>query len=169
MDLPPITSAMSSESSPSNHLLGLSSILLQFTADLKPWSSKFVVLHGDKLLDISSASLGSESIIACGIHPQKLPYPQILYCFDDNHFFTIDSEDKMISMIKSPTTIDGCKLVTNQSKVKISNYRKKTLTFLCSHGKVMKVSDDFQFHPDNVGKSNVSIKRLKQTSQKVAL
>jgi hypothetical protein len=118
-------------------------------------------MHGDNLLDISSAAQGSESFIPCGIHPQKLPYPQTSYCFDDNHFFTIDSEDKMISMIKSPTTINGCKLVTNQSKAKISNYRKKTWTFLCSHGKVMKVSDDFQFHPDNVGKSNVSIQRLK--------
>ena len=56
--------------------------------------------------------------------------------------------------------------VKNQSKAKISNYRKKTWTFLCSHGKVMKVSDDFQFHPDNVGKSNVSIQRLKQTKSK---
>jgi hypothetical protein len=123
-------------------------------------------MHGDKLLDISSAAQGSESIIPRGIHPQKLPYPQKSYCFDDNHFFTIDSEDKMISMIKSPTTINGCKLVTNESKAKLSNYRKKTWTFLCSHGKVMKVSDDFQFHPDNVGKSNVSIQHLKQTKSK---
>jgi hypothetical protein len=30
----------------------------------------------------------------------------------------------------------------------------------------MKVSDDFQFHPDNVGKSNVSIQCLKQTKSK---
>jgi hypothetical protein len=30
----------------------------------------------------------------------------------------------------------------------------------------MKVSDDFQFHPDNVGKSNVSIHYLKQTKSK---
>ncbi len=127
MDSPPITSAMSTESSPSNHLLGLSSNLLRLTADLKSWSSKFIVMHGDKLLDISSAAQGSESIIPCGIHPQKLPYPQTSYCFDDNYFFTIDSEDKMISMIKSPTTIDGCKLVTNQSKAKISNYRKINL------------------------------------------
>ena len=56
--------------------------------------------------------------------------------------------------------------VKNQSKAKISNYRKKTWTFVCSHGKVMKVTDDFQFHPDNVGKSNVSIQHLKCTKSK---
>jgi hypothetical protein len=143
MDSPPITSAMSTESSPSNHLLGLSSNLLRLTAELKSWSSKFVVMHGDQLLDISSAARGSESINPCGIHPQKLPYPQTSYCFNGNHFFTIDSEDKMISMIESPNTIDGCKLVTNISDARTSNYREKTWTFLCSHGKVMKFSDDF--------------------------
>jgi hypothetical protein len=58
----------------------------------------------------------------------------------------------MISMIKSPNTIDGCKLVTKISDARPSNYRKKTWTSLCSHGKVMKVTDDSQFHPDNVGK-----------------
>ncbi len=116
---------MSTESSPSNHLSGLSSNLLRLTAGLKSWSSNFVVMHGDKLLDISSAAQGSESIIPCGIHSQKLPYPQTSYCFDVNHFFTIDSEDKMISMIKLPNTIDGCKLVTNIRDARPSNYRKK--------------------------------------------
>jgi hypothetical protein len=123
-------------------------------------------MHGDKLLDISSAAQGPESIIPCGIHSQKLPYPQTSYCFDVNQFFFIDSEDKMISMIKSPNTMDGCKLVTNISDARPSNYRKKTWTFVCSHGKVMKVTDDFQFHPDNVGKSNVSIQHLKCTKSK---
>ena len=152
---------MSTESSPSNHLSGLSSNLHRLTADLKSWSSKFVVMHGDQLLDISSAAHGPESIFPCGIHSQTLPYPQASYCFDVNQFFTIDSEDKMISMIKSPNTIDGCKLVTNISDARPSNYRKKTWTFLCSHGKVMKVTDDSQFHPDNVGKPNVGIQHLK--------
>jgi hypothetical protein len=123
-------------------------------------------MHGNKLLDISSVAQGPESIIPCGIHSQKLPYPQTSYCFDVNQFFTIDSENKMISMIKSPNTINGCKLVTNMSDAMPSNYRKKTWTFVCSHGKVMKVMDDFQFHPDNVGKSNVSIQHLKHTKSK---
>jgi hypothetical protein len=118
-------------------------------------------MHGDKLLDISSAAQGPESIISCGIHSQKLPNPQTSYCFDVNQFVTIDSEDKMISMIKSSNTIDGCKLVTNISDARPSNYRKKMWTFVCSHGKVMKVMDDFQFHSDNVGKSNDSIQHLK--------
>jgi hypothetical protein len=153
---------MSTESSPSNHLSGLSSNLLQMTAYLKSWSSKFVVLHGDTLLDTSSVVQGSESFILCGIYSHKLPYLQTLYCFDDNHFFSID--EKMISMIKSPTTTDGCKLVTNQSKAKMSNYRKKLQHFCVPI--VMKVSDDVQFHPDNVGKSNVSIRCLKRTKSK---
>ncbi len=106
---------MSTESSPSNHLSGLSSNLLWLTADLKSWSSNFVVMHGDKLLDTSSAAQGPESIFPYGIHPQNLPYPQTSYDFDVNQFFTIDSEDKMIFMIKSPNTINGCKLVTNVS------------------------------------------------------
>jgi hypothetical protein len=72
----------------------------------------------------------------------------------------------MISMIKSPNTINGCKLVTNISDARPSNYGKKTWTFVCSHGKVMKIMDDFQSHPDNVGKSNVSIQHLKCTKSK---
>ncbi len=33
-------------------------------------------MHGDQLLDISSAALGPESIVPCGIPSQTLPYPQ---------------------------------------------------------------------------------------------
>ncbi len=93
-------------------------------------------------------------------------YPQASNCFDVNYFFTIDSKDKLISMIKSPNTIDGCKLVTNISDSRQSSHRKKTWTFLCYHGKVMKVTDDCQFHHDNVGKSNISIQHLKCTKSK---
>ncbi len=80
----------STESSPSNHLSGLSSNLLRLTADLKSWSSNFFVIHGNQLLDISSAAHGPESILSCGIHSQTLPYPQASYCFDVNQFFIID-------------------------------------------------------------------------------
>jgi hypothetical protein len=72
----------------------------------------------------------------------------------------------MISMIKSSNTINGCRLVTNISDARPSNYREKTWMFLCSHGKVLKVMDDSQFHPDNVGKSNVGIQHLKHTESK---
>jgi hypothetical protein len=87
---------------------------------LKFWSSKFFVRDGDEMIDISSATQGKSSTVPCGARQQTFPYPGTAYRFDPVIFhgetteFDINKAEKqLLSLMKLPTTIDGCQIILN--------------------------------------------------------
>ena len=138
--------------------------LLRLTSDMNSWSSKFMVTHGNTLIDVSSAAAKRSPSAPSGIFPpQKISYPHSSYYFDENLFFGIDASEPLFKMLQSPHCVDRCKLVCYRSWKKGSHYRKRSWTFVCSHGIVMNDIEDSHFKSDSVGKSNVPIQRLKRT------
>ncbi len=84
----------------------------------------------------------------------------------DQEFDIDDAEAKLFALMKSPHTIDGCKLVRHQVDTATTCKGKRTWTFICSHGKVMRKIDDRHFGPDSVGKINVLYQNVKRTKSK---
>jgi hypothetical protein len=98
----------------------LSKNLLDMAEKLKFWSSKFFVRDGDEMIDISSAAQGKSSNFPCGATQQPFPYPGTAYRFDPVIFhgettkFDInEAEKQLLSLMKLPTTIDGCQIILN--------------------------------------------------------
>ncbi len=128
---------------------------------------------GDQLIDVSSAARGADSTIPIGSTQQHFPYTGPVYQFDpilfhnpDQEFDIDDVEAKLFALMKSPRAIDGCKLVQHRVDKAIACNHKKSWTFICSHGKVMRNIDDSHFGPDSVGKINVLYQNAKRTNSK---
>jgi hypothetical protein len=94
--------------------------LLQLSAQLNFWQSKFTIMDGNHMIDVSSAACGEPSTIPVGATQQTFPYPGTvyqLYPFNfqpdkDNKEFDLDNvEVKLHSLMKSSYTVDGCKLI----------------------------------------------------------
>jgi hypothetical protein len=67
---------------------------------------------------VSSAARDELSTISIGSTQQQFPYTGTMYRFDprlfhipDQEFDINDAEAKLFALMKSPHTIDGCKLV----------------------------------------------------------
>ncbi len=91
------------------------------TEKLKFWSSKFLVRDGDEMIDISSAAQGKSSPVPCDATQKTFPYPGTAYRFDpvifhgENTEFDInEAETQLLSLMKLPTTINGCHMILNQ-------------------------------------------------------
>jgi hypothetical protein len=85
---------------------------------LKLWTSKFTVRDGNQLINVSSAACGPTSTIPIGSTRQHFPYTGTMYQFDsilfynpDQEFDIDDAEAKLFALMKSPHTVDGCKLI----------------------------------------------------------
>jgi hypothetical protein len=96
----------------------LSKNLLDMAEKLKFWSSKFL---SDEMIDLSSTAKGKSSTIPCGATQQTFPYPCAAYRFDPVIFhgettkFDInEAEKQLLSLMKLPTTIDGCQMILNR-------------------------------------------------------
>ena len=63
-------------------LKSLSKNLLDMAEKLIFWSSKFLVIDSDEMIDISSAAQGTSSTVPCGAIQQTFPYPGTAYRFD---------------------------------------------------------------------------------------
>jgi hypothetical protein len=131
------------------------------------------VRDGNECIDVSSAAHGELSTIPIGSTRQQFPCTGTMYQFDpslfhnpDQEFDIDDTEAKLFALMKSPHTIDGCKLVRHQVDTATTCNRKRTWTFICSYGKVMRKIDDHHFGPDSVGKINVSYQNVKRTKSK---
>ena len=98
-----------------------------------------MVPHGDQSIDVSSAAQGAlSSSPLSGVFPhQTMPYPCAKYYFDDNLYFGMDGKDLLLNLLKSPNCIDGCKLVSMRPNKNKTQFRKGTLTLVCSHDIVM--------------------------------
>ncbi len=73
---------------------------------------------GNECIDVLSAARGELSTIPIGSTQQQFPYTGTMYQFDpclfhipDQEFDIDDAEAKLFALMKSPQTIDGCKLV----------------------------------------------------------
>ena len=127
-----------------------------------------MVRDGNKLIDVSSAVCASSSTIPIGATQQNLTYSGTVYQCDPKLFNNtngcmigskIDLDDvemKLFSMLKSPNTVDGCKLVRHRVDKPETCNMKRSWTYIFSYGKVMRSIDDSHFGPDFVGKLNVT-------------
>jgi hypothetical protein len=94
------------------------------------------------LIDVSSAAWGADSTIPIGSTRQNFPYTGTVYQFDpilfhnpDQEFDIDDAEAKLFALMKSPHAVDRCKLVQQRVDKAIICNRKRSWTFICSHGK----------------------------------
>jgi hypothetical protein len=162
-----LTTNTSDDSVQENHIEASMNKILCMSSDLNTLTSKFVVTHGDKSIDVSLAAQGNISTFPFGISPtQKNDYSWTKYCFDENLFFGIDAKEALCKMLKSPNCIDGCKLVANCVNNISTTSRKCAWTFVCSHGVVMNEINQTQFFPDSVRKSNVYVQYLKHVKSR---
>jgi hypothetical protein len=127
----------------------------------------------DQLIDVSSAARGPSSTLPIGSTQQHYPYTGTMYQFDPILFYNPDqefdidiAETKLFALMKSPHVIDGCKLVRHQVDKAITCNRKRSWTFIFSHGKVMRNIDESHFGPDSVGKIKVAYQNAKRTKSK---
>ncbi len=128
---------------------------------------------GNQLIDVSSAAWGADSTIPIGSTRPHFPYTGTVYQFDpilfhnpDQEFVFGDAEAKLFALMKSPHAVNGCKLVQHRVNKAIICNPKRSWTFICSHGKVMRNIDDSHFGPDSVRKINVSYQNAKRTKSK---
>jgi hypothetical protein len=72
------------------------------------------------MIDVSSAAYRESSTVPVGATQQKFPYPGTMYQLDslifqpdnDNKEFDLDDvEAQLYSLMKSPYTVNGCKLI----------------------------------------------------------
>ncbi len=91
---------------------------LSLSDQLRFWTSKFTVRDGSEFIDVSSAARGESSTIPLGSTRQHFSCTGTMYQFDpslfhilDQEFNIDDAEAKLFALMKSPHTIDGCKLV----------------------------------------------------------
>jgi hypothetical protein len=165
----------------SSNLSSLSKNLQVLAEQLKFWSSKFVVTEGDVMIDISLAAKGMSSTVPVGAQQQTLPYPGTFYRFDpcifhgQNTELDLDQaenlnqvENWLYALMKLPSTVDGCTIVMKQCSLKVTCHRRRSWTFLCSHGMIMREIQDSHFGPNSVGKLNVSLQSIKHNNSKGA-
>ncbi len=88
---------------------------------------------------------------------------------DNKEFDLNDAEFKLYSLMKSPYTVDGCKLIRHLVDKVATCRRKRCWYSICSHGKVMRQIDDSHFAPHSVRKINVTYQHAKKTKSKASL
>jgi hypothetical protein len=152
--------------------------LLHLSAQLKFWQSKFTIMNGNQMIDVSSAACGESSTIPVGATQQTFPYSETVYQLDplifqpdeDNKEFDLDdAKFKLHSLMKSPYTVDGCKLIQHRVDKVATCRRKRCWYFICSHDNVMRQIDESHFAPHSVGKINVTYQHAKKKKLKASL
>jgi hypothetical protein len=156
--------------------ISLSKNLLDMAEKLKFWSSKFFARDGDEMICISSAAQGKSSIVPCGATKQTFPYPGTAYRFDPVIFYgettefdKNEAEKQLLSLMKLPTTIDGCQIILNQWNKNVTCHRKLTFDFICSHGRKMPSLKESNFGTGRVGKLHAVTQKVKRTKTKGAV
>ena len=87
--------------------------------------------------------------------------------YNPDHEFDIDDvEAKLFVLMKSPHAVDGCKLVQHRVDKAVTCDWKRSWTFICSHGKVMRNINESHFGPGSVGKINVTYQNATRTKSK---
>jgi hypothetical protein len=135
-------------------------------------------MDGDQMIDVSSAACGESSTIPVGATQQTFPYPGTVYQLDplifqpdnDNKEFDLgDAEVKLHSLMKSPYTVNGCKLIRHRVDRVATCRRKRCWYFICAHGKVMRQIDESHFAPHSFGKLNVTYQDTKKKKSNASL
>ena len=133
------------------------------------------------MIDISSAAKGMSSTVPKGAQQHTLPYPWTFYWFDPSIFhgqntkLDLDQaenlnqvENRLYALMKLPSTIDECTLVMKRRSLKNTCHRRRSWTFLCSHGMIMREIQDSHFGPNSVGQLNVLVQSIKHNNSKGA-
>jgi hypothetical protein len=142
----------------SSNISPLSKNLQLLYEQLKFWSSKFVVKEGDVMIDISLTAKGMSSLVPVCAQQHTLPYPETFYQFDpcifhrQNTELNLDQaenldlvENWLYALMKLPSTVDGCTMVMKQCSLKVTCHRRRSWTFLGSHGMIMRGIQDSHF------------------------
>ncbi len=121
------------------------------------------------------------SSVPVGAQQPILPYPGTFYWFDPCLFYGQNTaldldqaenldlvENCLYALMKLPSTVDGCTMIMKQRSVKVICHRRRSWTFLCSHGIIVREMQDSYFGPNSVGKVNVSLQSRKKTNSKGA-
>jgi hypothetical protein len=78
--------------------------ILCMSSNLNAWTSKFVVTHGVKSIDVSFAAKGHISSFLSGISPtQRIDYSWTKYCFDENLFLVLMLRNHFAKCSNLPT------------------------------------------------------------------
>jgi hypothetical protein len=80
----------------------------------------------------------------------------MIFHYPNNEFDLDDAEAKLVSLMKSPHAMEGCELLQHRVDKAVICNPKRSWTFICSHGKVMRNFDESHFALDSVGKINVT-------------
>ncbi len=128
---------------------------------------------GNQLIDVSSTACGPSSTILIGATQRNFPYTSTVYQFDpiifyhtNNKFILDDVDAKLFSLMKSPHAVDECKLVWHRVDKTVTCNRKKSWTFICSDGKVMRNINKSHFAPDSVGKIIITYQNAERKKSK---
>ncbi len=102
-----------------------------------------------------------------------MPYPGTAYRFDlvifhgETTKFDINKAEKqLLSLMKLPTTIDGCHMILNQQNKTLTCHRKLTFDFIWSHGRKMPSVKESDFGTGRVGKLHAVNQKVKRTKPK---
>ncbi len=77
-----------------------------------------------------------------------------------------EAEKQLLSLMKLPTTIDGCQIILNQLNKNVTCHRKLTFDFICSHGRNMPSVKESNFDTGRVEKQDAVTQKVKHTKTK---
>jgi hypothetical protein len=85
--------------------LSETSNILLLSAQLNFWQSKFTIMDGDQMIDVSSAACGESSTIPVGATQQTFPYPWTVYQLDPLIFQPDKDNQEFILMMRRSSCI----------------------------------------------------------------
>jgi hypothetical protein len=125
------------------------------------------------MIDIFLAAQGTSFTVPCGATQQTSPNPGTAYRFDpvifhgENTEFDInEAEKQLLSLMKLPTTIDGCHMILNQQNKTATCHRKLTFDFICSQGRKTPSVKESDLGSGRVDKLHAVTQTVKRTKTK---
>jgi hypothetical protein len=91
----------------------------------------------------------------------------VIFHGETSEFDINEAEKQLLSLMKLPTTIDGCHMILNRrNKTTATCHRKLTFDFICSHGRKMLSVKENDFGTGRVGKLHAVTQTVKPTKTK---
>jgi hypothetical protein len=93
----------------------------------------------------------------------------VIFHAENTEFDINEVEKQLPSLMKLPTTIDGCHMIPNQQKKPATCHRILTFDFICSHGRKMPSVKESDFGTGRVGKLHAVTQTMKYMKTKGAV
>jgi hypothetical protein len=90
----------------------------------------------------------------------------VIFHGETTEFDINEAEKQLLSLMKLPTTIDGCQIILNRQNKNVTCQRKLTFDFICSHGRKMQSVKESDFGTGRVGKLHAVTQKVKRTKTK---